>query len=40
MKKATGILLSVVVMSIALAGCYTKSCGHVERTHVSFKGDK
>ncbi len=26
MKKVTGIILAAMLMSVALTGCYTKSC--------------
>lgn len=27
MKKVTGILLAMVLVSVVLTGCYSKSCG-------------
>lgn len=36
MKKATGIVLAVLMLGVMLTGCYTRACGEPP---VAYKGE-
>jgi len=39
MKKIAGIVFSMVVLGVILAGCYSKACEQPAPAPVSYKGE-
>lgn len=39
MKKVTGMILAVAMLSVVLTGCYTKSCDQPAPQPMNYKGE-